>query len=70
MMNESYQKIVELISVAAERGALKKAVLSKPTDAAKVKCTLTLRLVGGKTVAGIDLVILHHYMVPCNLCKY
>ncbi len=50
MMNDAYQKIVELISAAAEKGALKKAVLSKSADAASVKCTLTLRLVGGKTV--------------------
>lgn len=50
MMNEAYQKIVELISAAAEKGALKKAVLSKSNDAANVKCTLTLRRVGGKTV--------------------
>ena len=49
-MNEAYQKIVELISAAAVKGALKKAVLSKPADAANVKCTLTLRHVGGKTV--------------------
>jgi SAM-dependent methyltransferase len=49
-MNEAYQKIVALILSAAQKGAIKKAVLSKPTDAASVKCTLTLRLVGGKTV--------------------
>ena len=49
-MSEAYQKIVELISAAAVKGALKKAVLSKPADAANVKCTLTLRHVGGKTV--------------------
>ena len=50
MMNDAYQKIVELISAAAEKGTLKKAVLSKSNDAASVKCTLTLRRVGGKTV--------------------
>ena len=50
MMNEAYQKIVELISASAEKGALKKAVLSKSNDVANVKCTLTLRRVGGKTV--------------------
>lgn len=49
-MNEAYQKIVELISAAAKKGSLKKAVLSKPADLANVKCTLTLRRVGGKTV--------------------
>ena len=50
MMNEAYQKIVELISAAAEKGALKKAVFSKPEDKASVKCTLTLRRVGNKIV--------------------
>ena len=50
MTNDAYQKIVELISASAQKGVLKKAVLSKPEDAANVKCTLTLRLVGGKTV--------------------
>ena len=49
-MNEAYQKIVELISLAANKGALKKAVLSKPEEKAYVKCNVTLRLVGGKTV--------------------
>ena len=50
MTNEAYQKIVELISASAQKGALKKAVLSKPMDVVNVKCTLTLRRVGGKTV--------------------
>lgn len=50
MTNDTHQTIVELISIAAKKGALKKAVLSKPIDVANVKCTLTLRLVGGKTV--------------------
>ena len=50
MTNDAYSKIVELISASAEQGSLKKAVLSKPEDKANVKCTLTLRLVGGKTV--------------------
>ena len=50
MTNDAYSKIVELISASAVHGILKKAVLSKPEDKANVKCTLTLRLVGGKTV--------------------
>ena len=50
MTNDAYSKMVELISASAEQGSLKKAVLSKPEDKANVKCTLTLRLVGGKTV--------------------
>ena len=50
MMNETYQKIVELISLAAEKGVLKKAVFSKSEEKSHVKCNITLRLVGGKTV--------------------
>ena len=50
MTNNAYQAMVELISAAAEKGAIKKAVLSKSTNAATVKCTLTLRRVSGKTV--------------------
>ena len=50
MTSDAYTKIVELIVSAGELGVLKKAVLSKPEDNANVKCTLTLRLVGGKTV--------------------
>ena len=50
MTNDAYTKIIELISSAGKLGILKKAVLSKPEDKANVKCTLTLRLVGGKTV--------------------
>ena len=50
MTGDAYSKIVELISISGRRGALKKAVFSKPEDKANVKCTVTLRLVGGKTV--------------------
>ena len=50
MTSDAYFKIAELISASGKRGALKKAVFSKPEDKANVKCTLTLRLVGGKTV--------------------
>ena len=50
MTSDAYTKIVELIVTAGELGVLKKAVLSKPEDKANVKCTLTLRRVGGKTV--------------------
>ena len=50
MTSDAYFKIAELISASGKRGALKKAVFSKPEDKANEKCTLTLRLVGGKTV--------------------
>lgn len=50
MMNDAYQKIASLIVTSAQKGILKKAVLSKPQDAANVKCIVTMRLVGGKTV--------------------
>lgn len=50
MMNDAYQRMVALILMASDKGALKKTVLSKPDDNANVKCTLTLRRVGGRTV--------------------
>ena len=46
----AYARMGELIARAAERGTLKKAVLSKPCDRASVKTTLTLRRVGKNTV--------------------
>ena len=50
MTNDAYRAMVELLSAAAEKGAIKKAVLSKSTNVTAVKCTLTLRRVSGKTV--------------------
>ena len=50
MTNDAYRAMVELLSAAAKKGAIKKAVLSKSTNAAAVKCTLTLRRVSCKTV--------------------
>jgi SAM-dependent methyltransferase len=74
MANEAYQKIVELISLAAQKGAIKKAVLSKSTDAANVKCTLTLRHVGGKTVLQAETLradnkALHQNIAPDDLSR-
>ncbi len=41
----------ELIALAAQAGALKKAVFSKPDDPACRRTVITLRQVGGRTVA-------------------
>ena len=73
-MNEAYQKIVELISAAAEKGALKKAVLSKSAEKAYVKCNITLRLVGGKTVLQAETLCadnkaLHENIAPDDLSR-
>ncbi len=73
-MNEAYAKIVELISQAATKGALKKAVLSKPQDAANVKCTLTLRRVGDKTVLQAETLradnkALHENLAPGDVSR-
>ena len=45
------ERFCELLTVAATGGTLKKAVLSKPDDPAVQRVTLTLRSIGGKTVA-------------------
>ena len=77
MTNDAYQKAVALILAAAEKGALKKVVLSKPDDAANVKCTMTLRSVGGKTVLQAETLradnkALHENIIPndtARLCE-
>ena len=73
-MNEAYQKIVELISLAATKGSLKKAVLSKSEDKASVKCTLTLRRVGDKTVLQAETLradnkALHENITPGDVAR-
>ena len=73
-MHEAYSKIVELIAAAAEKGALKKAVLSKPQEKAYVKCNVTLRLVGGKTVLQAETLCadnkaLHENIAPDDLSR-
>ena len=50
MLSNEHSALTTLILKAGEFGVLKKVVLSKPRDTADVKCTMTLRLVGGKTV--------------------
>ena len=42
--------IAALISAAAEKNVLKKAVFSKPTDPSVLKMTATLRRIGKRTV--------------------
>ena len=74
MMNETYQKIVELISLAAEKGVLKKAVFSKSEEKSHVKCNITLRLVGGKTVLQAETLCadnkaLHENIAPDDITR-
>ena len=74
MMNEMYQKIVELISLAAEKGVLKKAVFSKSEEKSHVKCNITLRLVGGKMVLQAETLCadnkaLHENIVPDDITR-
>lgn len=49
--NIPVMRMAELISQAAKSGALKKAVFSKPDDAAVRRTVITLRQIGGRTVA-------------------
>lgn len=49
--NTPVMRMAELISQAAKSGALKKAVFSKPDDAAVRRTVITLRQIGGRTVA-------------------
>ncbi len=48
--NTSYGRIGELILLAASKGVLKKAVLSKAEDPQTVRASVTLRALGGRNV--------------------
>lgn len=47
-MNNETKRLAELILLAAEKRALKKAVLSKPERTDETRATLTLRRIGGR----------------------
>lgn len=49
--NTPVMRMAELISQAAKSGVLKKAVFSKPDDASVRRTVITLRQIGGRTVA-------------------
>lgn len=49
--NTPVMRMAELISQAAKSGALKKAIFSKPDDATVRRTVITLRQIGGRTVA-------------------
>ena len=48
--NRSICELVELITLSAEKQALKKAVFSKPSDATILKMVMTMRKIGGECV--------------------
>ena len=50
MLDTPYGRVTELITRAALAGCLKKAVLSKPDDASVLRVTLTMRVIGGKSL--------------------
>ncbi|MBQ9773949.1 MAG: SAM-dependent methyltransferase [Clostridia bacterium] len=64
---ETDARMAELIACAAEAGALKKAVLSKPHDEATVRTTLTLRRVGARTVVQAETLRADHKALHENI---
>ncbi|MBE6590192.1 MAG: SAM-dependent methyltransferase [Ruminococcaceae bacterium] len=60
-------RMAELISRAACKGILKKAVLSKPKDSGTVRTALTLRLVGGRTVLQAETLRADHKALHENI---
>ena len=65
----------ELISRTATGGSMKKAVFSKPADKATVKMTVTLRMVGGRTVAQAETLradnkALHENIDPADVARF
>lgn len=51
----SYQQLAELIALALSKGTVKKAVFSKPRDAAVRRAVLTPRALGGRLVAQMEI---------------
>ena len=50
-----YEQLAELLSLALSKGTVKKAVFSKPRDAAVRRAVLTPRVLGGRTVAQMEI---------------
>lgn len=50
-----YEQLAELLSLALSKGTVKKAVFSKPRDAAVRRAVLTPRALGGRTVAQMEI---------------
>ncbi|MBQ1963061.1 MAG: SAM-dependent methyltransferase [Clostridia bacterium] len=50
-----YEQLAELIALALSKGTVKKAVFSKPRDAAVRRAVLTPRVLGGRTVAQMEI---------------
>lgn len=48
------QSMVDLIAMAAELGTIKKTVFSKPDDPAVARAVMTLRRIGGRTLAQVE----------------
>ena len=61
------QAMAELISLAAESSRLKKAVFSKPADKTVMRTVITLRTVGGKTVAQAETLKTDHKALHENI---
>jgi len=60
-------RMAELISLAATRETLKKAVFSKPDDAAVQRTVITLRRIGGRTVAQAESLLCDNKAIHENL---
>ena len=71
-ITNAYARMGALIARAAELGALKKAVFSKPDDRETVRTTVTLRALGGGTVAQAETLRADHKAlhenIPVNDC--
>lgn len=50
-----YEQLAELLSLALSKGTVKKTVFSKPRDAAVRRAVLTPRVLGGRTVAQMEI---------------
>ena len=60
-------RMAELIALSATRGTLKKAVFSKPDDAAVQRTVITLRRIGGRVMMQAESLLTDHKAVHENI---
>ena len=68
-------QLAELIALSAASSRLKKAVFSKPSDPSVLRVVITLRTVGGKTVAQAETLkrdnkALHENLLPTDTARF
>jgi len=66
-MTDTQKELVELLTLAVERKAIKKAIFSKPSDSAEQKTILTFRRIGQKEILQAERFCTDHKVLHENI---